>query len=163
MEKKGLNFLIKPEPLWINGNDAVFNSSELQNFNSEQRSLISFKLMPLTASKVKKLKEKHTKIKKKANTNASAIQQIMDRSKLNEKKYSEDMFDYMIQDWKGILENDIPVPCTKANKASFVDMYDALGEAIISTCSMIATRHEELKGNSEKNLSTSQDGSGKEK
>jgi len=73
--------------------------------------------------KIRYVSPKHSRMSRRKFTKMKNIQGIRQEqmSRSDEDKWDIDLWDYMIEDWKGIEIDNNPAPCTKENKKLLAD------------------------------------------
>lgn len=77
---------------------------------------VSFKIRCSTPDYIKKSRKKHTKIRWKAN------QKVEDMNTKEEANWTKELWDHIIQDWKGIEIDKVPAECSADNKDRLIKM-----------------------------------------
>ena len=92
-----LNNLTKEDGVWVEYDDDV-----------------SFKIRHLIPPKVAAMRKKYVTKKRKAGVLEENI------SDANQTKFDEELFDYILEDWKGVVIGNEAAECNKENKAKLM-------------------------------------------
>lgn len=156
-----IKFKLKPESVWISGDDKGFDGTELKVYSKEERAQIGFLLNPYTSEKVREIQKL---CKKEVATDGLSIQELLGDNSDTERA-REEALSYIVQDWRGILDEDgLELECTKENIILLADNgYSRLSNAWFEIAGWLIAKHEQYDKKEQvkeiKNSETSQDGS----
>lgn len=151
----GLNFKLDNSPVWYGGDHKIFDNTELSTYSTGDRKKIAFLISPLT-TKIRKEIRSNNKINEPEIPSNSFT--LMNLDKFDEDKIEEDLVDYIIADWKGILVDGKEFPCTRENKLLFANNFQDLAQALIRSAKYANTIHDKVEDKERKNLGSLADG-----
>jgi hypothetical protein len=156
-----IKFKLKPESVWISGDDKGFDGTELKVYSKDERAQISFHLNPYTSEKVREIQKR---CKKEIDTEGLSIQDLLGDNSDTERS-REEALSYIVKDWRGVLDEEgKELECTKENILMLADNgYSRLSNAWFEIAGWLIAKHEQYDKKEQvkeiKNSVTSQDGS----
>ena len=157
-----IKFKLEPEPVWIKGDDPVFDNTEIGDYSKRERGKIAFKIFPLTSSLVDETRKEHTTVQKEITFDKG--RRVINKTEyVDEDAVANALIDKILRDWRGVNdEKGNEIECTPANKRILFDMYPMLAAGWVDAARIVNSRFEEDRKQEEeterKNLRTSQGG-----
>lgn len=72
--------------------------------------------------------------------------------KVNDEEWDKDLFDELIEDWKGFIDkNDKPIPCTRDNKIIVIEKFNSIKQWVLAEARELAEEIAQVKKGKAKN------------
>jgi len=157
------------EPVWVLGNNKIFDKTEIGTYPEEDRGKLRFLIAAYTPAINKKLVEKHTSLvmvdefkellQEKSDKADQKMIQALTKLGLGSKKefdndeYAKDILFAIVKGWDGIMDaDDILIEFNKENMILLFDGgYPKLGEALITCGETLFVNYDDYVKDLEKN------------
>ena len=158
-----LKLTLDSKPVWVKGSSPHFDDSELAIFSQEQRDEIEFLIAPLTGKLVDEVRGETTETKTET-VFRSGKRNTERKEQTDWKAYNETMVHRLLQDWKGIEDDDGNLmPCNNENREKFADIYGGIVSGVVSAARWVTIESQRDQEDAEKNLKGSPAGKPKGK